>query len=437
MKPILQRIKVAGMTVTLLNTVLFLGPALTLIMRGGYLILPLFVSLIGILLLLSKKVSINQAVQQLSSIKLIFVFFGYAAVNIFLNYFHGYPYSSYGMYIPFVLSPLMLIPIFYYKPDGYFFWLGAATGAIACMLLALVQVHFLDFSRAEGFTNPIKFGDSAIVLATAAFIGFIYIKNLKHPVFTRMLFLMGGFSGMFASLLSGSKGGWLSLAVVLVIVFFKISEKYSLAKKISMCLAIFSLFFILIFVGAKEQVIGRLMSGWHGATAWLESGRVTEMSVSIRLESWKVGLMIGAEHPLLGAGGRGSLEKMIEAVKAGAADPSVAEIRNFDNDLIGVFAEKGALGLATVLFVYIFTIKSFAKTRNDFSTNVKAMSLLGILIVFLFFEFGLSVAVFPIHIFRQIYTSWTMLLLGLIAVEISRRQEQHGLSPSGQDTHKI
>jgi uncharacterized membrane protein len=40
--------------------------------------------------------------------------------------------------------------------------------------------------------------------------------------------------------------------------------------------------------------------------------------------------------------------------------------------------------------------------------------MMGMLLVFLYIEFGLSMAIFSVNAFRQVYTSWAMILAGLI-----------------------
>ncbi len=421
-----------------INLIFFLGPAITLSIRSGYLLMGFAISIIGIATIFTRKISIEQIYKIFFSNYAVPSFIIYAAINIALHFIHDYSASTYGMYLPFLLFPFMLIAIKEAKPDVRFFWLGAASGAIFSLIFAAYQVYVLEVSRAGGHTNPIKFGDTAIVLSTVSLIGLIFFQSKSYERLGKFVLVLGGLSGMFASLLSGSKGGWLSIIIVLTILLASITQRYSAKAKVAIILFTIGLFSLVIGFGAKTQVIDRVASGINGAKIWWKTGEVTEYSVSVRFESWKVGLMIGADNMLVGVGDRRSIEKLVDAAESGIGHKSIGEIKNFDNDLIATFAEKGIIGVFSVLMVYACTFFFFRKMRHHESPIIQGASLSGMLLVFLYFEFGLSVAVFPVNAFRQVFTSWSMLFLGIIYAEIAKNNERiNAARESGVDINKI
>ena len=151
-----------------------------------------------------------------------------------------------------------------------------------------------------------------------------------------------------------------------------------------------------------------------GATTWFQTGQVTEYSVSVRLELWKAGLQIGAQYPWLGAGDEQFLRMIQESVDTGRSRPEIEHIYNPHNELIGFFAEKGLVGVLSVLMVHTLTFLMFYRSRHHPDRAVRALSMMGMLLVFLYIEFGLSMAIFGVNAFRQVYTAWTMILAGLI-----------------------
>ena len=342
----------------LINFIIFLGLALTLIAPSGYVIIGVALTVIALVQIFKKKISLSEIQQLFVSHVATLAFFSFVLVNIFLDRYHG--------------------------------------------------------NRAGGFTNQIKFGNTAVVLATASLIGFIYAEFDRHIRLEKALLLLGGVCGMLASLLSGSKGGWLSILIVSLLIFHSATKQFNWWKKSLLVGLIVALLATGISLGARNQVIDRINSGITGAKTWFETGRVTEYSVSVRLELWKAGLQIGAQHPLLGAGNEEFLRMIQESVDTGLSQPEIEHINNPHNELIGFFAEKGLVGVLSVLMVHALTFLMFYRSRHHPNRAVRALSMMGMLLVFLYIEFGLSMAIFSVNAFRQVYTSWAMILAGLI-----------------------
>ena len=398
----------------LINFIIFLGLALTLIAPSGYVIIGVALTVIALVQIFKKKISLSEIQQLFVSHVATLAFFSFVLVNIFLDRYHGNRAGSITMLLPFLFYPLILLVFTRYQPDPQYFWRGAAVGAIGSLVFAAYQVYGLDLDRAGGFTNQIKFGNTAVVLATASLIGFIYAEFDRHIRLEKALLLLGGVCGMLASLLSGSKGGWLSILIVSLLIFHSATKQFNWWKKSLLVGLIVALLATGISLGARNQVIDRINSGITGAKTWFETGRVTEYSVSVRLELWKAGLQIGAQHPLLGAGNEEFLRMIQESVDTGLSQPEIEHINNPHNELIGFFAEKGLVGVLSVLMVHALTFLMFYRSRHHPNRAVRALSMMGMLLVFLYIEFGLSMAIFSVNAFRQVYTSWAMILAGLI-----------------------
>ncbi|MDP4772061.1 MAG: hypothetical protein NWR85_07425 [Limnohabitans sp.] len=81
---------------------------------------------------------------------------------------------------------------------------------------AAYQVFALNIARAYGATNhPIPFGNTAIVFSAVALVsGAMFPFEGPHAQKKRLFVWVAGVAGAGASLLSGSRGGWLSLFIV-------------------------------------------------------------------------------------------------------------------------------------------------------------------------------------------------------------------------------
>ena len=399
---------------SLIQVILFFGSALMLVVPDGYTGGGIVLCLLGIVLLAKRSVTLAESAAMLAAHPAALAFIAFATLNFSLNLYHGGDWLTIGSLIPFLFYPFILLVFIRTNPDPRYFWRGAAVGAIGSLIFAAYQVVGLGLDRAGGFTNQIKFGNTAVVLATASLIGFIYAKFERHERLEKALLLIGGVCGMLASLLSGSKGGWLSILIVSSLIFHSATKSFGWRKKFLLIGLIVTLLATGITLVARNQVIDRISSGIAGATTWFQTGQVTEYSVSVRLELWKAGLQIGAQYPWLGAGDEQFLRMIQESVDTGRSRPEIEHINNLHNELIGFFAEKGLVGVLSVLMVHTLTFLMFYRSRHHPDRAVRALSMMGMLLVFLYIEFGLSMAIFGVNAFRQVYTAWTMILAGLI-----------------------
>ena len=142
----------------------------------------------------------------------------YLVVGVFLGIWHSYKINYYEAFVPFVLAPLILHGVLSFKVDHRGLWLATAVGALFAFVLAAYQVFSLDVGRAfGGLKNPIIFGDLSIVFGAFALLGFVYCPRDAFPKGVRWFLLAGFFFGLGASLLSGSKGGWMSVFLILFV----------------------------------------------------------------------------------------------------------------------------------------------------------------------------------------------------------------------------
>lgn len=402
------------------NILLFLTPTLVFSFPGSYWLGALLFSILGLLILISKKSRFFEIAALLQETPIILGFLVYVLGHITLVLYHDDPLKDLGSVIPFLLSPFILIAVVSGEPNPRYFWLGCAFGALIAFIIAATQIYIFDAGRAFGFRNPILFGDTAIVLGTGALIGLFFcrseFKNLSEKIF---LFTCG-LSGLFTSLLSGTKGGWLSLIMIIVLLVNAATRKLHIVKRVGLVFGCLLMLVVVVALVPKLPVIDRVVSAYHGTVRWLDSGDVTEGSASIRLESYKAGLMAGAQSPLIGLGKRGEQEAFKAAVDAGLIRKEMIEVNVVDNDFISVFSQHGLIGVLGILSVHICVFWTFFRYRAVSDEVIKAIANMGILLVLFYTEFGLTVSIFGTSIFRTMYISWAILLAGLLISEKRR-----------------
>ena len=101
---------------------------------------------------------------------------------------------------------------------------GAATAAVLAGAAASYESLVLLTGRAMGaMSHPIIFGDLSVVLACIALFGLLYFEQAKNHLWMRLYLSFGAAMGVWGSLLSGSKGGWLSIIMVLLVFVWRVT----------------------------------------------------------------------------------------------------------------------------------------------------------------------------------------------------------------------
>lgn len=408
-----------------INLCLLLSPALIFAFPGSYWLGALIFSVAGISVLIKKKIEFRKAIELVRDVPAIWGFLVYVVSHLFLVAYHGDPSKDFGNVVPFLLAPFILIAVASIQPDPRYFWFGCACGALLALLIGLTQVYVLHIERAMAFRDPISFGNTAIVLGTGALVGLLYCRSVFKNPLAKIFLLSCGLAGLFTSLLSGSKGGWLSLLMIMLVLGNAMTRSMHMVKRIVLISGCFAILIAVVSFTPKLPVVDRLVSAYHGTVEWFKTGNVTEGSASIRLEAFKAGLMAGAQSPVVGLGARGEIAAFREAVNAGQIRKELLEVNVVDNDLIGLFSRHGLVGVLGALAVHFGLFWTFWRYRKEHQGTIKALSTMGILLVLFYIEFGLSVSIFGVSIFRTTYISLAILLAGLLISE-KRRLASHG-----------
>jgi hypothetical protein len=95
----------------------------------------------------------------------------------------------------------------------------------------------------------------------------------------------------------------------------------------------------------------------------------------------------------------------------------------FENDLLHYAAVSGMVGVLSVLALYLGVFVGFWLYQKR-GAQTFAYALMGMLLVVLFFEFGLTVNALGRNAFRYFFCSMTVVLLGLIILAIQEKKVQ-------------
>jgi O-antigen ligase len=398
----------------LINVLVFLSPALTLIVWGSYTVVNLCLILVGVYVLVRRKTFVidEQAIR--GSILLCGVLLIYAILGIGLSAYHGEPLKFYGQYLIFLLMPLAYWAIAGVGIDQKYLWLGAATGGILSGTYSGYQVFALGVGRAGGYIDNIQYGNIGVVLATGSMVGiFQWLKSGRGKSPAMLLLILGVSGGICTSLFSGSKGGWLSFVIVIVFLERLIRPYWSSGRRRLVIIAALSVCALMISL-PQSPVNKRLVHAWQDYQLWSNSGSTAGGSVGPRLELWRFGLSVAFEKPLLGFGYRGLMARKSEAVAAGQFDQGIDTQPGLHNHFLHSYISYGLFGLLQVAILLLIPLQFFTKKWRQEMPDSIALAVMGVLLILTHIEFGMSNGLFELNAVRQVFLFWLVVLMGAL-----------------------
>ena len=402
--------------VYLTNILLFSGPALTLLMRSGYIVLGLTFFVLTVFMLFKKENRmwpLDQSVKWMSQ-----GFWVYAAIAIFIHSYHGQISRQIETFLPMLLYPLLFFVVPKLPLRTHYLWTGAATGAIGAGLVAIYQAKVLGVARADGFYyNPIPFGDIALVLSAASLIALLQFPLGKHAKLLKVWLAFGGAFGMIASLLSGTRGGWLTLLTLVLFSAWILSSNWSHWKRWIALLMACLLIATAVHLSPRANVMDRIDKGLSGGVTWIKTGQVTDGSVSLRLALFAEGFSMFTERPILGWEWRSVKAEQERRLLARGVDPVWSSPKSygaFENEVIDKLVGFGLMGLISVVCAFVFPFWAFWRYRLDRDAQIRCFATMGMLLPIMFMEFGLSVSVLSLNAMRRVYVAWCVILMCLI-----------------------
>jgi len=364
------------------SVAVFLFSAIALVIPSGF-------SLGAVLLLAGSAVlPWKRAKPQLKTADrvLILVLAQYFVICVLANLIHHEIAREYDIPSRFVLVIPAMLLLLAYPPKPAAIWGGLAVGAIAAGVFAGWQSLDLGMSRADGFTNPIQFGNISLLLGVLCLAGLPWAKSRHQAVFWTGLLLVGAELGILGSVLTGSRGSWISLPFCLFFLYQCYADTLGKRRAILGLFAIAATFAI-----PRAGVAERMQQAFAETTGYVTAGDA-ENSSGARLEMWRIGAMIFPEHPWLGWGKQGYMNKKEQLIESGQASPIISEHTHLHNEYLDALVKRGLPGLASVLALYLTPLLLFVREMKRTGPKGRPYAVAGTLLVVCYLGFGLTQA---------------------------------------------
>ena len=317
------------------------------------------------------------------------------------------------------LAPLLAIPIIYALYSSsitskQITWVFA-IGAIVVCLVGIHDKFILNLPRALIERQPvIHAGAAAMVLGLFA-LNTATLYRRKSSEF--LFFIIAALLGITCSFLTGSRGAWLPLFIMVWVFVYKLSRgrwHWFMIFAVS-----FMALVIVVYLIPQTGVQLRVAQAYIDLNQYFSGGsKVT--SVGLRLEFWKSALDGFIERPFLGWG-----EQYQELKNHQLADGLIvkqaanAHYTHSHNQFLENMVRKGLLGLFALLALLFVPLRFYLSAlKNSTSAEVKLLAELGIILVISACLFSLTDVFLGVQLGMLFYVFTNAILVGLISRDI-------------------
>jgi len=323
-------------------------------------------------------------------------YFGVMLLSILMADGLNAEFHHLGRKLQFLLAPLIALAVFKVEISLKNFLLSIKAGLIIIGLIVIVQV-LLGYERPSGMMNQNIFGDIAVAML---FLSIVRVFN-EQPK-ERTLTLFSAVLGIFAIVLSGNRGSWIS-ALILSTLYILIIYKYYLHNNTKYRLIVFGLLATILILASNTQTFNNQMLNTKVAMERWSAGNIQKSSIGERLNMWTSGLKAAQESPLIGHGYRNANKA---AQKYTDKDIGYTHLHN---EYITNLVSAGIVGLLSLLALIFLPMIIFYQKIKD--KEVHYYALMGFFLCAGYATFGLSHIAFGEEHINAFYVLFMGLLL--------------------------
>lgn len=303
------------------------------------------------------------------------------------------------------------------RPSLRAFWLGISGGALLAAGFVAWQRLALGMDRPGGLLNPITFGDLSMCLALLALAALAGAGNHARSRAVRWIAAPGIVAGLAASLLSGSRGGWIALPAAFALLAAAASRQAPLPRRLVLGVPLLAAALAFgAYAAPRTGVQARIAVGISDVRMFM-AGSPVPTSIGVRLALWQAGLRLAGEHPWRGLDTPAYKRRMRAWVAAGELSAAVfapPEPPHMHNDAMQALVARGIPGLLAwagiLLAPFLFFRARLARARAH--GPHRAAALAGMLVVLAYAAFGLTEVIFWSMKGNLFYVLTVFLLMG-------------------------
>lgn len=237
---------------------------------------------------------------------------------------------------------------------------GFACGACISGTIAIYDKLYLDMDRAFGDGMPIQSGNISMTLGLFCLCAYFWYKN-KQNTKLALLMLFACAMGILGSFLSGTRGGWILLPLIVLSII--IHFKDSICRMDKFAAAFFGLGLLGLVAIPQTGVLGRI-SVAHSEIVQFVDGGNKNTSLGIRFQLWSSAWNAFLDKPFFGWGNNGIRQSYAEQFATGKMTKFIYDLKyHAHNQFLDEMAKRGVIGLLALFCVYIYPLFLYRRHR--------------------------------------------------------------------------
>lgn len=278
---------------------------------------------------------------------------------------------------------LLLVPILYMlssmRLHSGVIWVCFALATLSALWIIPAQYGGpLHDGRIYGFSGAIQFGNIALSLACfclAAILSQLSQQQRSNPILLVAIF--GCVAGFLLSLLAGSRGGWIALPAVLLILAYAYLPKQHFRRGLMILSLAAALSASILW--QTDTIQSRVALAMHDVEQF-EAGN-SNTSIGARFAIWQANWQLIQQQPILGWSYEQHQQALNELVKSGRADAVVLNLANSHNNYIETWVDLGLAGLLLQCLLLLYCFYGFARRTHDPDPHKRAYAVCGSIVV--------------------------------------------------------
>lgn len=290
-------------------------------------------------------------------------------------------------------------------------WAGIALGALGAGGMALWQ-RSQGVVRADGYLHAIQFGNTSLLLGVFCLAGLGWAWQQPHRKAWLVLLGLGAGGGLMASLLSGSRGGWVGLPLVLWVLYRAYGKETS--RNVRVLAVVFAALAALAAYGLPQTGVKQRVAEAVDDIGLYYRGEQIATSVGWRFEMWQGAVHLAAAKPLAGWGESDYQAGMSELAEQGVVYPGTQQFDHAHNQFLDTLAKQGVPGLAALLLLFFLPLRLFGAYLRDPDLSIRALGTAGAVLCVAQVDFSLTQAGFNHNSGVMIYAFWLVIWWGTL-----------------------
>lgn len=265
------------------------------------------------------------------------------------------------------------------------------------------------------FVDPLTFGRISLAFALLS-LASINLHNDDSRL-AIIIKLLGFFSGLYLSIGSGSRTGWLALPIALLIIIYAHTPKQYRIRSIVALTIIFIIGLSLIYLQSRTVNV-RINQAIDEVSEYKLDQVNPDHSVGMRLSFARMGLYYFQLQPLSGWGDKGFIKHINDPEIAKFASSFTREFalnNGFHNEITTNAVRSGIWGIVSTLLLFCMPLAIFIKALSV--SKLGRVAVFGIIYVTCEFISGMSTEVLNLKFTAALYSLVISALSGSILQE--------------------